>query len=515
MSLKAKAIRGIKWTTASTVVTTVLQLLQLAILARFLDPSAFGLMALVMVIIGFSQAFLDMGISNAIIHKQEITHEQLSTLYWVNILAGLGLFGIISLLSPFIAEFYNEPELTALIIIVGLTFVIQPFGQQFIVLWQKEMRFAEIAKIDVVNKLVSLVVSVYFAYHGHGVYALVYGTLAGVVSQTIQFMVLGLKEHKPSFVFRVSEIKEFLSFGAYQMGDKTINYFNSQIDVILIGKLMGTEALGIYSVAKQLIMRPAQVINPIVTKVTFPTMAKVQNNTEQLKNIYLKTINYLSSINFPVYAFLAVFAHEIVMLLFGPKWIKAVVIVQILSIYGAVRSTGNPIGSLLLAKGKANWGFWWNLGLFFYMPVGIFISSKWGLSGVAWGLVIMMTSLVVPNWFFLVKNLCHAKFVEYHKEIVVPALIALMAVTASYAVISLVVPTLLNMAATASYTEINLVEPTLLNKALIASYAVISLVDPTLLKIALGSLTGLFVVGVLNLLWNKRFLIELRGFVKR
>jgi len=126
MSLKAKAIHGVKWTTASTIVTTLLQLLQLAILARFLDPSAFGLMALVMVVIGFSQAFLDMGISNAIIHKQEITQEQLSTLYWVNILAGIGLFAIISALAPLVSIFYAEPELTALIIIVGLTLSFSP-----------------------------------------------------------------------------------------------------------------------------------------------------------------------------------------------------------------------------------------------------------------------------------------------------------------------------------------------------------------------------------------------------
>ncbi len=172
-------------------------------------------------------------------------------------------------------------------------------------------------------------------------------------------MFKGLKEYKPSFVFKVGKIKEFLSFGAYQMGEKSINYFNSQVDTILIGKLLGMEALGIYSIAKQLIMRPAQVINPIITKVTFPTMAKVQEDTERLKKIYLKTMNYLSSINFPIYAFLFVMAPDLVPLIFGDKWYEAIVIVQILSIYGAIRSTG----SLLLA----NWGFYWNLGLFFYI----------------------------------------------------------------------------------------------------------------------------------------------------
>ncbi|MBD3796813.1 MAG: MOP flippase family protein [Campylobacterales bacterium] len=476
-SLKQKAISGVKWTTLSTIVTTLLQLLQLAILARFLDPSAFGLMALVMVVIGFSQAFLDMGISNAIIHKQHITHEQLSTLYWVNVLAGFGLFAIISAIAPLVSIFYGEPELTALIIIVGLTFLIQPFGQQFMVLWQKEMRFAEIARIDIVNKTISLLVSVVLAYMGYGVYSLVYGTLAGVVSQTIQFMILGLKEHKPSFVFNIGEIKEFLGFGAYQMGEKTINYFNSQIDVILIGKLLGTEALGIYSVAKQLIMRPAQIVNPIITKVTFPMMAKIQEDTEKLKNVYLKTINYLSSINFPFYAAMVVFAPQLVLLMFGEKWMAAIPIVQILSVYGAIRSTVNPIGSLLLAKGKANWGFWWNFGLFFYVPFGIWIASHWGLIGVSWGLVVIMVSLVIPNWYFLVSKLCDAKFAEYFKQILIPAFIAVIAGA--------------------------------------LSYFIVNVTESLLVKLIFGSLVGLLIVGMLNFMWNKKFLVELKGLARR
>lgn len=476
MSLKAKTITGIKWTTYSTIIVTLLQLAQISILARFLDPSAFGLMALVMVVIGFSQAFLDMGISNAIIHKQQIIHEQLSTLYWVNVLAGIVLFAIVCAVAPLVASFYHEPELTLLTILVGVTFLIQPFGQQFMVLWQKEMRFAEMAKIDIINKLVSLAVSVWLAYDGYGVYALVFGTIAGVVIQTLQFMILGLREHKPSFVFRVAEIKEFMSFGAYQMGERTINYFNSQIDTLLIGKLLGAEALGIYSIAKQLIMRPTQIVNPIVTKVTFPMMAKIQDDTERLREIYLKTIHYLSSVNFPVYALMIILAPELVLILFGDKWIAAVPIVQILSVYGALRSTGNPIGSLLLAKGRAKLGFYWNLGLFFYIPTGIYISSQWGLIGVSWGLVFIMASLMIPNWYFQVCPLCGAKFFEYHWQILKPMMISVVVI--------------------------------------VLGYFLSSTIENIFLKIGIISLVGAVIVIGLNLIFNRKLMNELKGFRK-
>ena len=213
MNLKVKAVSGIKWTTFSSVTGAILQVIQLIILARLLDPTAFGLMAITAVVIGFAQAFLDMGISNAIIHQQEVSHTQLSTLYWINVLAGVMLFMIVSLCAPLIAAFYQEAALTKIIILVAVTFLIQPFGQQFVVLWQKELRFNDIAKIDIVSKLLSLTTAVTFAYYGYGVYALVYGALAGTVFQTIQLVYKGLKEHRIALAFQLSEVTEFLNFG--------------------------------------------------------------------------------------------------------------------------------------------------------------------------------------------------------------------------------------------------------------------------------------------------------------
>jgi O-antigen/teichoic acid export membrane protein len=139
MGLKQQAISGVKWTTLSSVINTGIQLVQLAILTRLLKATDFGLMALVMVVIGFSQMFIDMGISNAIIYKQKVTDNQLNSLYWLNIFAGIIIFVIVFFLSPFVSQFYHEPELKNLILLVGITFLIQPFGQQFMILLQKNL----------------------------------------------------------------------------------------------------------------------------------------------------------------------------------------------------------------------------------------------------------------------------------------------------------------------------------------------------------------------------------------
>jgi len=478
MSLKQSAISGVKWTSVASIINALLQILQVAILARYLSQSDFGLMAIVMVVIGFAQAFLDMGISNAIIHKQKVTYRQLSTLYWVNILAGIFLYGVIYLLSQYISSFYNEPALKDIMIVVGIIFLITPWGQQFFVLMEKELKFQLLAKISIVNKVISLVVTSVLAYKGFGVYSLVYGTIASAIVSTVQYILFGLKEHKTSLCFDISQVKEFLKFGLYQMGERTINYFNSQFDTILIGKLLGVENLGIYTIAKELVMKPAMVINPVIARVAFPAMSKIQDDIPRLKAIYLKMINFLASINFPIYVIIIILAPELVSLLFGERWSDATLIVQILGIFAAIRSIVNPIGSLLLARGRADLGFWWNFGLLFYAPLSIYIYSNWGLVGISWGLVLNMIILQLPGYYILIKPLCGAGLQEYFWQIIRPMLFSVIIYVLVY-----------------------------------ACYA--SLYPNVFFKIVVIVGVVFVLTFVLNNYFNKEFMRELKGFLKK
>jgi len=255
------------------------------------------------------------------------------------------------------------------------------------------------------------------------------------------------------------------------MGERTINYFSSEIDTLLIGKLLDTQALGLYSVAKQLTTRPFDIINPIVTRVTFPVMAKVQDNIERVKDIYLKTINYLSSINFPIAAVIFILAEEITQLFLGEKWLAAVPIIKILAIWAAIRSTSSPVGTLLMAVGKFRLAFYWNLGLFFYVPLGIAIGSYFGVIGVSWSLIIVMSTLIIPNWYFLVHPSCHARFAEYHKQILYPFLISALTI-------------------------------------IIAS-SVLTMVHGVVARIAVSGSIVLIIVISLNMRWNRQMLIDL------
>lgn len=430
--LKQQAINGVKWISLSTGIKTVLQLVQLIILARFLNAEDFGLIAIVMVVIGFSQLFMDMGISNAIIHKQHITDVQLSSLYWLNILSGFILTLIVFILAPVVAAFYHEAKITPLLQLLSLSFFINALGNQYHVLLKKELKFNILAKVEILTSIGSFLCAVTLAIQGYGAYSLVYATLVAVIIFNTMLLRIGLKSHKPTFNYVHKEIKSFLTFGLYQMGQNSIVYFNNQFDVILIGKLLGTEALGIYSLTKQLVMRPSQVINPIITNVTFPIMSKVQNDSVRLKSIYLKIINYLSSINYPIYMLMVVLASSLVPLILGEKWMNAIEIFQILSIYALIRSTTSPAGSLLLSQGRADIGFWWSIGEFSLMPMIIYIGSYWGLIGVAISLLIFQVLMLLPNWFFIVKKICAASFQEYFIVQIQPLGTGILSVSTSY-----------------------------------------------------------------------------------
>lgn len=413
MNLKKQATNGIKWTFLSTSIKTILQIVQLIILARFLSAEDFGLVAIVMVVIGFSQLFMDMGISNAIIHKQHITEIQLSSLYWLNIFSGFIISSIVFLMAPMVSSFYNEIAITPLLQLLSLSFLINSMGNQYRILLRKKLKFNVLAKVEILGGIGAFFCAVTLAIQGFGAYSLVYATLVNVIISNTILVAIGLQLHRPRFVYHHNEITSFFTFGLYQMGQNSIVYFNNQFDVILIGKLLGTEALGIYSLTKQLVMRPTQLINPIITNVTFPIMAKIQDDLPRLKSIYLKIINYLSSINFPIYILMAILASSLVPLILGEKWINTIGIFQILSFYALIRSSTSPAGSLLLSRGRADIGFWWSIGEFSLMPPIIYIGSHWGITGVSFGLLLFQIIMLLPNWYFIVKKMCNASLVEY------------------------------------------------------------------------------------------------------
>ena len=425
MSLRQSAVSGVKWTTLSTVVIAALQLVQLTFLARLLKPSDFGLMAMTMVVIGFAQAYADMGVSAALVHRQDITRQQLSSLYWLNISAGAAVFFVIWMASPLVVMFFHEPLLYRLLPVSAIGVLILSAGQQFHWLLEKDLRFNLLAKQDVCANIVAVLVTVTCAYLGEGVWSLVWGGLTGSVLKSALLIWAGWAKWPPSLHFRRDDLRGYLSFGLYQMGERSINYFNSRVDQLLIGSLLGAQELGYYNFAFNLVMQPVNTINPILTRVAFPVFARMQNDMDGLRQNYIKIVKMLCTVNAPLLFGFGAVAPLLVPLVFGTQWLPAILLIQILTLYGFLRSSGNPIGSLLLAKGRADLGFRWNLFLLFTTPSIVYVGAKLGGAlGIATVLVMLMICYSAASYIFLVQALIGRCAKIYSSAILKPAALA-------------------------------------------------------------------------------------------
>ena len=261
--LRRSVVSGVKWGTASAGTIFVLGLVQTATLAHLLTPNDFGLMAAAAVVLGLARSFADLGLSSAIVARQIRDHETLSSLYWASLIAGLAMFGIVLALMPLMVRFYRQPELYHIIPWAALSFVIIPIGQQFQMILQMDLQVERLVKVDVASAVIALLVAVGAALAGAGPLALVFGYLARAGVTSLLFAIWGWKHSRPSFRLRRSDLHGYISFGLYQMGERTANFLSANVDYLLVGRYLGLDALGAYSIAYQLVVKPVFELNPI------------------------------------------------------------------------------------------------------------------------------------------------------------------------------------------------------------------------------------------------------------
>lgn len=409
------------------VLVTVIQMIRLVVLGRILGPEVFGLIAMMLVVTGFVEMLSQMGLNEAIIQQPDPTHIELSSLYWLNIMLSGLLYLALLLANPLIAAFYSTPELESLLPWVAMVFLISPWGTQFKSLLQKRLYFKPLAVVDIFSALTGMLLTVVLAWQSYGVWSLVWGQLVQVSIVTLSYVFLGWKCNMlPKFCFDYIAIKPYLSFGFHLMGSNALNYFNTRIDQLSIGVLLGSQALGYYNMAFNLVLQPISRINPVLTSVAFPILVKVRSDTGLLKLGYFRILTLLTSINAPVLIGVSAVSPLLIPMLLGDQWLPIVPLVQVLSLFALIRSTGNAGGSLVLACGRADMAFYWNLMLFAFIPLAVIIGAKIGaLQGVAWILLGLQIFLLFVWYYVVVRRLIGDCFFEYIKTIIIPISFAL------------------------------------------------------------------------------------------
>lgn len=427
MTLAQRTYSAARWTTASTVSRAALQLLQVAVLARFLSPADYGLMAMVTVVLSYAALFSDMGLSTAFVQRQQISHEERSSLYWLSVAVGAVLMLLVMAISPLAAIFFNEPQLVPLTLLVATNFLVIALGQQLRMDAEKSLNFRPVALIEIFAGLVGFAVAVLTAWMDWGVYALVVAAMTSVwLTMILSWRVLA-QGWRPAWRLRWDEVRWFVQFGGTMMLNNVINHVHSTIDLLLGGRMLGASQLGLYSVPRNLLLQVQGMVNPIFTRVGFPLIASIQHDKERVKQVYLKTMNMTASVNAPIYVAIAVFAPEIVWLLLGPNWTDAAPLMRVLALWGLLRSFGNPVGSLLFGLGHVKLAAKWNAGLLLIVPPVVWFWSQWGAIGMAWAMAGLMAALFVPGWAILVRPTCGAGLWDYGKQILIPTFCAMFA----------------------------------------------------------------------------------------
>lgn len=398
--LRQKVVHSLAWTFSSQVSREALQFVIAIVLARLLAPSDYGLVSISMTFLGFIQIFNGLGMRASLIHRQDIRQEHYTTAFWTTIVMSFSLCLATVMLAPYIAVFFNEPLLEKIIQVSALVFIVNSLNTVHFAILEKALDFKKITIVEISTAVLSGIISITLALTGYGVWALVLGGLAAQsILLPLPWIMTGWK---PRFSYDYKAFKELFSFGANLTGAGILNYLVRNADNLIIGKVLGSTALGYYSLAYTLMLKPLQYVSANIGRVLFPAFSSIKDDKEKIRGVYLKVVQFISLITFPMMTGLLFVAPEFFEIAYGQKWMPAVPVFQILCLLGAIQSVGTTVGTIYLSQGRADLQFKYTL---IFSPIFIssfFIGVNWGIEGVA--LCYALASGSIWVWSHIVAN---------------------------------------------------------------------------------------------------------------
>jgi PST family polysaccharide transporter len=392
--LKAKAVRGgfIKiWTQAAAF---ILRTGSLMVLARLLDPKDFGLVAMVTAVTGIFDIFKTAGLSIVTIQRDKISDEQVSTLFWVNIGVGGLLSGLTLAIAPALAAFYHEPRLFWIAFALAFGFLVNAAGVQHNALLQRQMRFGTLAAIDLACLSASAAVGIGMALLGFGYWSLVGMTLVLPAVATTCVWILG--RWVPGRPHRGIGIRSMLKFGGTVTLDSLVMYIGYNAEKVLLGRYWGTEALGIYGRAYQLVNLPTRNLNSAIGGVAYSALSRLQNDPPRFKAYFLKGYSLVLAMTLPITIGCSLLASDLILVVLGPKWKDAIVLLRLLAPTILAFALIDPFSWLLVAMGRVMRSLKIGLVIAPLVIAAYFVGLPHGPKGVALGYSAMMMILIIP-----------------------------------------------------------------------------------------------------------------------
>ena len=350
--LKGRSVRGGLLTLVSQGMQFAMQTVSTVVLARLLSPADFGVVAMVIAVTGLASAFADFGLSEATIQRKEITHEQVSTLFWINVGIGLVQTLITAGLGPVLAKLYREPRLVAIALVSSLNFLAGGLRVQPNALLRRQMRFSAMVFRDILAQALGVLVAIIMAWRGAGYWAIVAQPLAMNLTQMAVTWVL--VRWKPGLPRRDGQVGSMLLFG----GNVSLSYLISNVsrsfESVLIGRYWGATPLGLYSRAYNLLMLPVRQLTAPAGNVAIPAFSRLQDDPERFARYYLRALSLMIWIIAPIFGFLFVAARPVIVLVLGAKWDEAAPVFQILVISALAQLLMDSTGWLFISRGQSS-----------------------------------------------------------------------------------------------------------------------------------------------------------------
>jgi O-antigen/teichoic acid export membrane protein len=433
--LKGKTTRGALVSALSQGAIFFLRTGSMVVLARLLAPADFGIVGMVTACTGFLEMFRDMGLSVATIQRLSITRGQTSTLFWINFAVGCMLALLCATAAPLLVRFYHEPRLFWPTIALATGFVFNGAAVQHRAIMARDMRFAVLASIEVISVAVSLVVGALMAIAGQGYWALV-----GMYVSVPLLGLLGVWSvggWMPGLPQRGAGVRAMLRYGSTLTLKNLIIYLAFNTDKVLLGRVWGAVALGIYGRAYQLISLPTQNLNATIGQVAVPALSRLQNDPLRLRSYFLKGYGLFLSLVLPITIVCALFSEDFILVFLGPKWRAAVPLFRLLAPTIMTLALVNPLNWLLLAIGRPGRSLQIALVTAPVVIAGYVTGLSNGPAGVAAGFSVTTMLLVLPTLLWAIRG-TPITFIDIVKVLLRPLLSILVAAAVTFAARKLV-----------------------------------------------------------------------------
>lgn len=374
-----------------------LKLVAISILSRLLSPEQFGLIGIVTAIIAVVDGFKDFGLSTATVQRLNITHQQVSNLFWINVAAGVGFALAFAALGPFVAHFYNDPRLTDVTIGLAMVFVIAGLTIQHVALMSRQLKQGEQAVILLASSVLSIALAVVMALRGWGYWALVSREIARNL-----FYLIGTWLRCPwipSWPSRGHGTKDMLRFGRNMSLTSLVAAAIANVDRLLIGRVAGAAVVGMYRQAQLLLMVPIDQLNAPIISVSQPALSALQKDPERYRRYYEKIVMIVSLTTVPCGLFVAVYAEEVTRLVLGPSWADAAVFVKIFAFAAAIRPAIATSAVVLITCGKSSRFLGLAIAHSTLLVILLVMSSRWGAEGIAIAQLATTLLMMLPKLY--------------------------------------------------------------------------------------------------------------------